>query len=155
MRIELAVAVGLGVALAAAGGARPPVADGVGAPEMGGVTLEAAVQPDGSRGCNVTLTANNTGTSNLKIDNTSQVRAKPSLSPSYGTWKKLWETDQYVRAGQSWSDVVNMDFGCSYVRQYRFVIAYGGNEKAFTYPSSGGTKVETVSLGNLYTKFFD
>jgi hypothetical protein len=67
----------------------------------------------------------------------------------------LWSTNQFVRAGQKWSAVVQADFGCTCVRQYRFVVAYGGNEKAFTYPSSGGTKDETVSLGNLYTKFFD
>jgi hypothetical protein len=120
-----------------------------------GVTATPVTLPDGSAGCNLTITASNSGTSNLKISNESQVRAKPSISPQYGTWKKLWSTNQFVRAGQKWSDVVQADFGCTYVRQYRFVVAYGGNEKAFTYPSSGGTKDETVSLGNLYTKFFD
>jgi hypothetical protein len=155
MRIELAAAVGLAAVVTAAGGMGASAAQHGGQPVIGVTAVSPVTLPDGSAGCNLTITASNSGTSNLKISTESQVRAKPSLSPSYGTWKKLWSTNQTVRAGQSWSSVVNADFGCSYVRQYRFVIAYGGNEKAFTYPSSGGTKVETVSLGNLYTKFFD
>lgn len=155
MRIELAAVVGLAATLTVAVG-------------MGGISSQPSEQalvtvtavrpvtlPDGSAGCNLTISAKNTGTSNLKISSTSQVRAKPSLSPQYGTWSKLWDTNQFVHAGKSWSKVVNANLGCSYVRQYRFVISYGGNEKAFIYPSSGGTKNETVSLGDLYTKFFD
>jgi hypothetical protein len=155
MRIEFAVAVGLAVAMTAAGGLGASTVPRSEEPVIGVTTASPGILPDGTLGCNLTITAKNTGTSNLKISNTSQVRAKPSLSPQYGTWKKLWTTNQTVRAGQSYSSVVQADFGCSYVRQYRFVIAYGGNEKAFTYPSSDGTKDETVALGNLYTKFFD
>jgi len=155
MRIELATAVGLAVALTAAAGMGASTEPGSEQPVIGVTAVSPVTLSDGSAGCNLTITASNSGTSNLKISTESQVRAKPSLSPQYGTWKKLWSTNQFVRAGQKWSDVVQADFGCSYVRQYRFVVAYGGNEKAFTYPSSGGTKVETVSLGNLYTKFFD
>lgn len=151
MRIELPLSIAAAATLALASGWSSQPAE----PTFGITAMESIILPDGTEGCNLTFTASNTGKSNLKIASESQVRAKPSLSPSYGTWKRLWSSDQYVRAGQKWSDVVQADFGCSYVRQYRFVVAYGGNEKAFTYPSSGGTKIETVSLGNLYTKFFD
>lgn len=150
MRMEIPLS------LAAAAVALGPSWSGQAAEPMVGVTaVESVLLPDGREGCRLTISASNTGKSNLKIANTSQVRAKPSVSPQYGTWKKLWTTNQFVRAGQKWSDVVEADFGCTYVRQYRFTVSYGGNEKAFTYPSSGGTKDETVSLGNLYTKFFD
>jgi hypothetical protein len=155
MRIEFATAVGLAAALTAAAAMGTSAAARSGEPLVGVTAVSPVTLPDGSAGCNLTFTAKNTGTSNLKISNTSQVRAKPSLSPQYGTWSKLWDTNQFVHVGQSWSTVVNANLGCSYVRQYRFVISYGGNEKAFIYPSSGGTKDETVSLGNLYTKFFD
>ncbi len=155
MRIEFATAVGLAAALTAAAAMGTSAAEHSGEPFVGVTAVSPVTLPDGSAGCNLTITASNSGTSNLKISTESQVRAKPSISPQYGTWKKLWSTNQFVRAGQKWSDVVQADFGCTYVRQYRFVVAYGGNEKAFTYPSSGGTKDETVSLGNLYTKFFD
>ncbi|MEZ4411593.1 MAG: hypothetical protein R2910_01240 [Gemmatimonadales bacterium] len=155
MRIELAAAVGLAAALTVAGGMGVSIAQRSEQPLVGVTAVHPVTLPDGSAGCNLTITAKNTGTSNLKISNTSQVRAKPALSPQYGTWSKLWGTNQFVHAGKSWSTVVNANLGCSYVRQYRFVISYGGNEKAFIYPSTGGTKNETVSLGNLYTKFFD
>jgi len=155
MRIELAAAVGLAVVVTAAGGMGASTPQRGGQPVIGVTAVSPVTLPDGSAGCNLTITASNSGTSNLKISTESQVRAKPSISPTYGTWKKLWTTNQFVRAGQKWSDVVQADFGCTYVRQYRFVVAYGGNEKAFTYPSSGGTTNETVGLGNLYTKFFD
>jgi hypothetical protein len=155
MRFETAAAVGLAVVLTATGGMGASTTLRSERPIIGVTAARPVTLPDGSAGCNLTITASNSGTSNLKISNESQVRAKPSISPQYGTWKKLWSTNQFVRAGQKWSDVVQADFGCTYVRQYRFVVAYGGNEKAFTYPSSGGTKDETVSLGNLYTKFFD
>lgn len=151
MRIEVPLSIAAAATMAFAFGWPGQVAE----PVVGITAMVSTVLPDGTEGCNLTITASNTGKGNLKILNTSQVRAKPSMSPQYGTWKKLWPSNQNVNAGKKWSDVVKADFGCSYVRQYRFVVSYAGNEKAFTYPSSGGTKIETVGLGNLYTKFFD
>ncbi len=153
MRSEPLIALGLAAALAF--GAQRGVNPEADEPTFDIGVIGPVVLADGSRGCDVTISASNSGPSNLAIDASSQVRAKPSLSPQFGTWKKLWGSKQYVRAGQKWSDVVRLDLGCSYVRQYRFVVQYAGNEKAFTYPSSGGTKSEDVGLGNLYTKFFD
>ncbi len=155
MRIELPLSVAFLATLAGAGLWPDTPSDGTDAPEIGVAVLGPAVLPNGSLGCDVTVTARNTGTQTLKISNATQVRAKPSISPQFGTWKKLWKSNQFVHAGKSWSAVERLDFGCSYVRQYRFRITYGGNEKAFFYPSKGGTKNETVSLGNLYTKFFN
>lgn len=90
MRIELATAVGLSVLMLAWGGPLP-TAGNQQVPSFIGIDAVSPVTlPDGSAGCDVTISASNTGKSNLKIVSTSQVRAKPSFSPSYGTWKKLW-----------------------------------------------------------------
>lgn len=124
-------------------------------PAVAETSLRAVRLPDGRRGCDITFSASNTGTQNLKLTTQSQVRSRPPLSPAYGTWKQLWSATQTIGPGKSWSKVVRMDFGCSSERQYRFRMTYAGNEKGFTVPSSGGTKVTSVSLGNLYTKFFD
>ncbi|HSJ63493.1 MAG TPA: hypothetical protein VK922_06235 [Gemmatimonadaceae bacterium] len=146
----------LGVAaiavLAAGSWTHPPAAAAGAAIDIGTADVILA---DGTMGCDVTLSATNTGSTNIKLLTTSQVRAKPKISPSYGTWKKLWGSEQTVPAGKSWSDVVRLDFGCNYLRQYRFRVKHGTNEVAFTFPSSGGTTITSIGMGNLYTKFFD
>jgi hypothetical protein len=124
-------------------------------PEVTVAGLRPVRLADGRRGCDITFSASNTGTQNLKLTTQSQVRSRPPLSPTYGTWKQLWGTAQTIGPGKSWSKVVRMDFGCTSERQYRFRLTYGNNEQGFTFPSSGGTKVTSIGMGNLYTKFFD
>lgn len=133
----------------------PTSGDAPAVPEIG-ITAIDVVLPDGSLGCDVNITARNTGSQNLKFETSSQVRAKPKISPTYGTWKKLWSSAQTVSPRQtSWSRVVRLDLGCDLTRQYRFTVTYGSNSRAFSYPSSGGTTSTTLSMGDLYTKFFD
>lgn len=127
----------------------------VATPEVTVAGLRPVRLADGRRGCDITFSASNTGTQNLKLTPQSQVRSRPPLSPAYGTWKQLWGTAQTIGPGKTWSKVVRMDFGCTSERQYRFRMTYANNEQGFTFPSSGGTKVTSVSMGNLYTKFFD
>lgn len=124
-------------------------------PEVTVAGLRPVRLADGRFGCDITFSASNTGTQNLKLTTQSQVRTA-FLSPTgTGTWKQLWGTTQSIGPGKSWSKVVRMDLGCTFPRQYRFRATYADQEKAFTFPSSDWTKVTSVGLGNLYTKFFD
>jgi len=133
----------------------PTSGDAPAMPEIG-ITATDVVLADGSMGCDINITARNTGSQNLKFETSSQVRAKPKISPTYGTWKRLWSSAQTVPARQtSWSRAVRLDLGCNLKRQYRFTVTYGGNSRAFNYPSTGGTTSKTLSMGDLYTKFFD
>ena len=152
--MQLTLPLGL-VALAALGAGSWLAPDAEPSWPVATVSAVDVIRANGMRGCDITISLRNGGTQNLRVETESQVRAKPKISPSYGTWKRLWDSDQVVGGGKTWSNVVRLDFGCNYQRQYRFVTTYGGNQKAFTVPSSGGTTNTTISLGDVYTKFFD
>ena len=124
-------------------------------PEVTVAGLRPVRLADGRFGCDITFSASNTGTQNLKLTTQSQVRTGFPSPTGTGTWKRLWGSTQTIGPGRSWSKVVRMDLGCTFPRQYRFRATYANQEKAFTFPSSDWTKVTSVSMGNLYTKFFD
>lgn len=94
-------------------------------------------------GCDITVRAHNKSTKNVAIDlEDSEVKVKNGL------WSKLNQGGNWVinTGGEHESKTVTLDLGCSFNRQYKFLMRSGGNEKYIYFPDPN-TFTTSVSLG--------
>ncbi len=115
-------------------------------------TLAAAVPNPGeptvtltptALGCDITVRAHNASNSSVTIDlEDSEVKVKNGL------WSKLNQGGNWVVGanGSQESKVVSLDLGCSFDRQYKFLMRAGSNEKYIYFPDGNGF-TESKSLG--------
>ncbi len=94
-------------------------------------------------GCDITVRAHNNGSANVTIDlEDSEVKVRNGL------WKKFNQGGNWVvnTGGEHESKVVSLDLGCSFDRQYKFLMRSGGDDKYIYFPGASDF-TESVSLG--------
>ncbi|MGE0439034.1 MAG: hypothetical protein AB7L66_16145 [Gemmatimonadales bacterium] len=134
MQLPIATIAAVSLALAATTARRPaaePTAEAL-------ITLTPT-----ARGCDITVRAHNKGSANVTIDlEDSEVKVKNGL------WSKFNQGGNWVvnTGGDHESTVIALDLGCSFERQYKFLMRSGGNEKYIYFPDPGQFTT-SVSLG--------
>lgn len=94
-------------------------------------------------GCDITVRAHNKSGSNVTIDlEDSEAKVK------YGLWKKFNQGGNWVvnTGGEHESQVVNLDLGCDLLRQYKFLMRSGDDDKYVYFPDEDEF-TSSVSLG--------
>jgi hypothetical protein len=94
-------------------------------------------------GCDITVRAHNKSGANVTIDlEDSEVKVRN------GFWSKFNQGGTWVvnTGGAHESKVVSLDLGCSFDRQYKFLMRSGGDEKYIYFPGASDF-TESVSLG--------
>jgi hypothetical protein len=111
-------------------------------PESGALEPMVTMTPTGL-GCDITIRAHNKSSANVTIDlEDSEVKIKNGL------WSKLNQGGNWVvnTGGEHESKVVSLDLGCTFERQYKFLMRSGGDEKYIHFPDPGSFTT-SVSLG--------
>jgi hypothetical protein len=124
-----------GVLAALAGIAAQPPATAL---DTTAITLEPTAY-----GCDITVRAHNKGSASVTIDlEDSEVKVKN------GFWAKFNQGGTWVvnPGGEHESKVVTLDLGCSFQRQYKFLMRSGGDEKYIYFPGADDFTT-SVSLG--------
>jgi hypothetical protein len=110
------------------------------------VTLEHT-----ARGCRITINATNNGTRDVVID---LAESESKIQNGFfSKWRgeSAWTVNT---GGANESKVVELDQGCIHLRQYRFLMRSGGNERIVEYPSRNEWEGdEQFSLGNVWRHF--
>lgn len=94
-------------------------------------------------GCDITVRAHNNASASVTIDlEDSEVKVKN------GFWSKFNQGGNWVvnPGGAHESKTVSLDLGCSFDRQYKFLMRSGGNDKYIYFPD-GNSFTESKSLG--------
>jgi hypothetical protein len=94
-------------------------------------------------GCDITVRAHNNYSSSVTIDlEDSEVKVKN------GFWSKLNQGGNWVvnSGGNHESKTVSLDLGCSFQRQYKFLMRQGGDSKYIYFPDANSFTT-SVSLG--------
>lgn len=122
--------------------------------EVDAITITAEGLPVG---CAINLRASNRGSRKVAISRDSQVKSwSPALLP--GPWKKLGKS-VWISPGQSVRWTYKLDFGCTALRKYRFLVKEFNssntllNEQWIYYPSKKWTSLKSIDLGSL-DRFF-
>lgn len=102
-------------------------------------------------GCDVTVKAHNNGSTKVTIDlQASEAKIKNGL------WKKLEEGGNWTvnAGGGTESKAISLSLGCTFDRQYKFLMRSGGNDRWVYYPdASTFTGERTLSLGDVSRHF--
>lgn len=102
-------------------------------------------------GCDITIRAHNKGNASVTIDlEDSEAKVRNGL------WSKLNQGGNWVvnTGGEHESTVVSLDLGCSFDRQYKFLMRSGGDEKYIYFPGVDDfTESRSLGLANVGRHF--
>jgi len=102
-------------------------------------------------GCDITVRAHNRSSVSVTIDlEDSEVKVRN------GFWSRLNQGGNWIvnTGGDHESKVVSLDLGCSFDRQYKFLMRSGGDEKYIYFPDNDEfTRSVSLGLANVGRHF--